>query len=103
MIDCNAAERALEGFIGRYTPEVAAVAREVRARMRTRLPRATELVYDNHNQARHVVLESAADLDDPALQALMAAALERRPIDPSRPRRIIIRSVSARQRARRPA
>lgn len=151
MIEGEAAERELEGFIDRYTPEVAAVAREVLARMRARLPGATELVYDSYNalaiafgpgerasdavfsvalfprwvslfflhgaglpdpegrlkgrgnQARHVVLNSATDLDDPALQALMAAALEREPIDPSRPRRIVIRSVSARQRARRPA
>jgi hypothetical protein len=146
----DAAERELEGFIVRFTPEVAGVAREARARMRARLPGATQLVYDNYNalvigfgpderasdavfsvalfprwvslcflygaglpdpegrlqgkgnQVRHVVLHSAADLDDPVLQALIDAALERRPIDPSRPGRLVIRSVSAKQRPRRP-
>jgi hypothetical protein len=153
MSDDQAAEAQLEGFIARHTPEVAAVAREVLARMRARLPGATALVYDSYNalavgfgpgertseavfsvalfprwvslfflhgaglpdpekrlkgkgnQARHVVLHSAAELDDPAVQALIDAALDRapHPIDPSRPARTVIKSVSARQRPRRPA
>src|SRR5438132_12406270 len=42
-------EQQLAGFIVRYTPEVAALAREALARMRARLPGAVELVYDNYN------------------------------------------------------
>jgi hypothetical protein len=51
------------------------------------------------------VLSSAADLDLPAIQDLMAKALKRAEagIDPSAPGRIVIRSICAKQRPRRPA
>lgn len=39
----------LDGFIARYTPEIAAQIHAALARMRARLPRATLLVYDNYN------------------------------------------------------
>jgi len=57
------------------------------------------------NKVRHVVLETAAKLDDPAVKDLMAQALELAPkqIDASQPRRLIIKSVSAKQRPRRTA
>ena len=42
-------EKELERFIGKYSPEVGAVARAALAKMRTRLPGAVELVYDNYN------------------------------------------------------
>lgn len=45
----NDAERQLASFIGRYTPEIAALALEIRARMRAKYPSALELVYDNYN------------------------------------------------------
>jgi hypothetical protein len=50
------------------------------------------------NQARHIKLDNG-------VQDLIAQALELapRPIDPSQPRRLIIKSVSAKQRPRRPA
>lgn len=56
------------------------------------------------NKVRHIVLENAATLDDPAVKDLMAQALELAPksIDGSQPRRMIIKSVSPRQRPRRP-
>lgn len=56
------------------------------------------------NVARHVRLESAATLDDPEIVSLMNAGLHRAkvPLDPKRPRRLIIKSVSAKQRPRRP-
>jgi hypothetical protein len=41
--------RQLAGFIGRYSPEVAKVARRALAKMRARMPGAVELVYDNYN------------------------------------------------------
>jgi len=51
---------------------------------------------------RHIVLENAALLDDPVVQELMAQALELSPkqIDAGQPRRLIIKSVSAKQRPR---
>src|SRR5580692_5755971 len=56
------------------------------------------------NVARHVKLESAATLDDPEIVSLMNTALHRAkvPLDPKQPRRVIIKSISAKQRPRRP-
>ncbi|MGB7137693.1 MAG: hypothetical protein WBD46_20570 [Acidobacteriaceae bacterium] len=53
---------------------------------------------------RHIRLDNGAMIDDPAVQDLIAQALELagNPIDPAQPRRLIIRSVSAKQRSRRP-
>jgi hypothetical protein len=55
-------------------------------------------------KVRHIVLESAEDLDRKEIQALMKEALARasKPIDSKAQSRIIIKSVSAKQRARRP-
>jgi len=39
----------LAGFIARFSPEVATLAKTARVRMRKRLPRAIEMVYDNFN------------------------------------------------------
>ena len=139
-------------FIDKYNPEIGAVARAALAKMRTLLPGALELVYDNYNalaigfgpseraseailsialyprwvslfflqgaklpdphkmlkgsgkQVRHIVLEDARDLDKPAIQALIAQALHRapRPLDPATSGRTIIKSISAKQRPRRP-
>ncbi len=146
-------EAQLAGFLAKYTPETAALARAVLTKMRARLPGAIELVYDNYNAlavgfgatertsevlfsiavfprwvslfffgalelddsqkilkgsgkvVRHVVLKSAEALDGPAIQALMAQAIERAPValDPTRPNRLIIKSISAKQRSRRPS
>ena len=56
-------------------------------------------------KVRHIVLETAATIDDPTVQDLIAQALELAPkqIDTGQPRRLIIKSVSAKQRPRRPA
>ncbi|HEY8794181.1 MAG TPA: hypothetical protein VIM15_04480 [Gemmatimonadaceae bacterium] len=40
--------KQLAGFIAKYDPKVAALARECRAAMRKKLPSANELVYDNY-------------------------------------------------------
>jgi Domain of unknown function (DU1801) len=145
-------ENQLDEFLDKFTPEVAAVARECLDKMRTRLPGATQLVYDNYNAlaigfgpseraseaifsvvlypkyvtffflqgarlpdpkkvlqgsgkvVRHIRLESAADLDQPAVRELMAAALQRakRAIDPNARGALVVRAVAAKQRARRP-
>ena len=53
---------------------------------------------------RHIVLDTLARLADPDVEALMAQALARapKPLDPVQPFRTVIKSVSARQRPRRP-
>jgi hypothetical protein len=56
------------------------------------------------NQVRHVVLSGPAALDEPAVADLMARALARAesPIDPTNSGGVVIKSVSANQRPRRP-
>jgi hypothetical protein len=56
------------------------------------------------NVARHIVLTSPELLDDPAVVALMrqAEAAAEVPLDPGGTRRLIIKSISAKQRPRRP-
>jgi hypothetical protein len=55
-------------------------------------------------QARHIKLKDPALLDSLAVQELIAQALElsEKKIDSSQPRRLIIKSISATQRPRRP-
>ena len=45
----NEAQRQLDGFIDKYTPEMAALTRALLAKMKARLPGATLLIYDNYN------------------------------------------------------
>jgi hypothetical protein len=68
------------------------------------LPDPHRRLQGSGKQMRSVVLRDAEDVDDPAIQALIAAALQHapKPIDPAQPGRIVIRSVSACQRPRRP-
>jgi hypothetical protein len=69
------------------------------------LPDPKGLLKGSGKVVRHIVLSSAADLDLPAIQDLMTKALRRAEasIDPTVPGRLVIRSVSAKQRPRRPA
>jgi hypothetical protein len=69
------------------------------------IPDPQKLLKGGGKVVRHIVLETAADLDKPAVRALMKRALERcdKPINGAAPGRIIIKSVSAKQRPRRPA
>jgi len=147
----SAAEQ-LDGFLAKFTPEVAAMAQGALKKLRRRYPTALELVYDNYNAlaigfapsektstaifsiavyprwvslfflqakgvpdpegllkgsgkvARHVVLESPADLDAPAMVAMMEAAVEvaKMPFAAKGKCGIVIKSVSAKQRPRRP-
>src|SRR5262249_27688081 len=143
----------LESFLKKYGPKVVSLARAILARMRQRLPGATELVYDNYNalvigfgptdrtseaifsvvlfprwiilyflqgaqlpdpdrllkgsgtRGRHIRLETPAAFDNPKIQTLMNTALNRAsvPLDPKSHRRLIIKSISAKQRTRRPS
>lgn len=145
-------EKQLDWFIGKFSPEVARLAKSVLVKMRKRYPTAVELVYDNYNAlaigfspgeramqavfsialyprwvslfflqakgmpdpdglfqgngkvARHIRLESAETLDDPKVRRLMDDAVARAvlPFDPEATRRVIIKSVCAKQRPRVP-
>ncbi len=143
--------KELDRFIDRYSPEIAALARAVLAKMRERLPGAIELVYDNYNAlvigfgpnerasdaifsialypkwinlfflqgatlpdpkkilkgsgkiVRSIKITEAGDLDrrdvkDIVKVALMAADVK---IDPKGHGRIVVRSISEKQRPRR--
>jgi hypothetical protein len=68
------------------------------------LPDPHGLLNGSGNQVRHLRLHSPEAFDDPRVQALITAALDRcePPIDPAGPQRLIIKSISAKQRPRRP-
>ena len=69
------------------------------------LPDPDKKLRGSGNVARHIRLPSVAMLDDPSVQALMREATARAavPFDPKGKHRLIIKSVSAKQRPRRPA
>ncbi len=69
------------------------------------LPDPHKLLKGSSKQVRHIVLKDASTLDEPAVQSLLAAAMEAadKPLDRAATNRIIIKSISAQQRARRPA
>ncbi len=142
----------LDGFIARYTPEIAAQTHAVLARLRARLPGAMVLVYDNFNalaigfapgekagqailsiaayprwvtlfflqgaglddpahllqgsgsRVRSIRLAGPETLNDPQVEALIVTALASAavPIDPGGKGSIVIKSISAKQRPRRP-
>ena len=146
------AGRQLESFIDKFTPEVAALARDLLARMKARIPGATILVYDNYNalaigfgrgdkageailslavmprwvtlcflwgaqlsdphkllkgdgsRVRNVRLHEAEAFDDPRIQALIDETLATTdwPIESDKRQTLIIKSISAKQRPRRP-
>ena len=146
------AQHQLDGFIDKFTPEVAALTRVLMEKMKRLIPGAVIPVYDNYNalaigfgggdrvkdvvlslavmprwvtlcfmwgvrlpdphkllrgegsRVRNVRLMTADALDDPRILALVEAAVADadRPIDPDAPHRLVIKMVSAKQRARRP-
>ena len=68
------------------------------------LPDPKKLLRGSGKTVRHIVLADASDLDQPAVEALIAAALERAdpPIDPSRRGRAVVKLALEKQRPRRP-
>jgi hypothetical protein len=68
------------------------------------IPDPEKLLQGSGSVAKHIVLPSADVLHYPAVRTLMREAVERAkiPIDSKGTRRMIIRSVSAKQRPRRP-
>ena len=145
--------RQLAGFIAKFDPAVAKIARASRAKVRKLMPAAIELVYDNYNalaigygptektsdavlslalyargvnlyflygatlpdpdgllqgagnQGRFVRLTSASVLDEPRVVALVrrAIAAGRVPMPRSGRGYTVIKSISSRQRPRRPS
>jgi len=143
--------KELDAFLDKYSPEMAALGRAVLAKMRKRLPGATEFVYDNYNalvigfgpndrasdaifsialyprwinlfflqgasladpkkilkgsgkQVRSIRITDAADLDRPEVREMMKVAVRSADptIDPKAERRVLIRAIAAKQRARR--
>ena len=69
------------------------------------LPDPDRILQGDGTVARHIVLSSPDILHYPGVRALMREAVERAKVqfDPKETRRVIIRSVSAKQRPRRPA
>jgi hypothetical protein len=69
------------------------------------LPDPAGLLKGSGKVAKHIVLPKLSMLDDPAVTALMSEAVARArvPFDPNGAHRLIIKSVSAKQRPRRPA
>ena len=146
------AQRQLDGFLAKFSPEVEDLARDLIARMRERLPGAAIIVYDYYNslaigfgptekashailslavfprwvtlhfldgvglpdphgilrgagsRVRHVQLHQPQALDNPDVEALIAEAVARSepPFDVGAGQRLVIKSVSAKQRPRRP-
>ena len=68
------------------------------------LPDPTGLLKGQGSVAKHIVLPDASKLDEPVIQQLIDEALSRAkvPLDSATTHRIIIKSISARQRPRRP-
>ena len=148
----ESAEKSLDRFLDRFTPEVAGLARKALVKLRKWLPHAIELVYDNYNAlaigfapgerasegifsvavypthilffflqgaklpdpdglllgggsvVRHIRLEDEKTLDRADVKAMMATAMEiaKVPFDEKMKHRLVIKSVSAKQRPRRP-
>ena len=61
-----------------------------------------KLLKGSGSKVRHIVLESAKSLADPDVGALMDQALKLNPLNATQKHRIVIKSVSAKQRPRRP-
>lgn len=68
------------------------------------LPDPEQLLKGSGSMVRHIRLSSAQDLDKPAIRALVRAAvsLSDVPFDPHRRARLVIKSISKKQRPRRP-
>lgn len=68
------------------------------------LPDPAKRLQGQGNQVRYVKLDTPAVLDEPEIRELLDVALKRAkvPIDPNQKRLLIIKSVSKKQRPRRP-
>lgn len=69
-----------------------------------KLPDPGNVLKGSGTQVRHIVLTDPKILEQPAVKKLMALALKsaKRPLEPTQRRQLIIKSISAKQRPRRP-
>jgi hypothetical protein len=69
-----------------------------------KLPDPDKVLKGSGTRSRHIVLTHPKILEQPAVKKLMALALKsaKKPLEPKQRRRLIIKSVSAKQRPRRP-
>ena len=69
-----------------------------------KLPDPSKVLKGSGTRVRHIVLTDLKILEQPPVKKLMALALKsaKRPLEPSQRRRLIIKSISAKQRPRRP-
>jgi hypothetical protein len=69
-----------------------------------KLPDPTKRLRGSGNVVRHIVIEDVAMFDEPAVRRLIDVALARAkvPLDEKQRRRMIIKSISTKQRPRRP-
>ena len=70
-----------------------------------KLPDPTGRLQGSGTRVRHIVLDHVAILDEPDVRKLISLALARAkvPLDPKRRQSIVIKSIAAKQRPRRPA
>jgi len=68
-----------------------------------KLPDPDQVLKGSGTQVRHIVLSDPKILEQPAVKKLMALALKsaKKPLDAKQRRRLIIKSISAKQRPRR--
>jgi len=68
------------------------------------LPDPNGMLKGEGSRVRNVRLHAPEEFEDPRIQALIDAALDETdwPIDPAEPQQLIIKSISAKQRPRRP-
>jgi hypothetical protein len=143
-------QKQLDGFLAKYTPELAKTAKTMLRKMRKRLPGAVEMVYDNWNglvigfgpterpseailsllllpehvtlcflngaalrdpdkllrgsgnQVRHIRLSDPDHLDQSDVDSLIEQAVAKSVKPIAGPGRLIIKSISPKQRPRRP-
>jgi hypothetical protein len=69
-----------------------------------RLPDPDSLLKGTGTTVRHIVLKKPEEIGSPDIEQFITAAMElaAKPIDPAQRRKLIIKSVSAKQRPRRP-
>lgn len=69
-----------------------------------KLPDPDQVLKGGGNRVRHIVLTDSGVLDQPAVKRLMALAVKsaKQPLNAKQRRRLIIKSISAKQRPRRP-
>lgn len=108
------AKQQLDSFIAKFSPEVASVARGAFVWMRKKFPHCHRARLRTHRasirrrvspgkQARSIRLESIEVLNSPQLLALIEAEAGRLGLQPGAgDGKIVIQSISAKQRPRRP-